>query len=117
MRMINNLIVDQFVFLLGKKVIFMFSYIQILEKDSTFYKGYIDYEFSDNVLSITMVRGARALHRIKIPLNEITDLAISNDSGEGKVSFIYQAKKYTFFNTGYGESTYFMKHISKTVTA
>lgn len=102
---------------LRKKVIVMFSYIQILDKDASIFKGCVDYEFSDDALSITMVRGAKTLHRIKIPLDEITDLFINGYYGSEEISFIYQSQKYRFFNTGYGESSYFKNRISKMVTA
>lgn len=95
----------------------MFTYIQIFDKNSSIFKGYVDYEFSDDDLSVTMVRGAKALHRINIPLDEVTDLSINDYYGEEKVSFIYQSNKYIFFNTGYGEANYFKNHISKLVTA
>lgn len=95
----------------------MFTYIQITDRDSETFKGYIDYEFDKDRLSMTLVRGMKKLHRINIPFSEITDLNIDKFYGEDRINFVYNAKKYSLINTGYGESQYLMNHILKAVEA
>ncbi len=96
-----------------KQVIIMFTYIQITDRDSKVFKGYVDYEFGKDKLSMTLVRGMKALRHIVIPFSEITDLTIDKFYGEGRVNFIYKAQKFSFLNTGYGESQYLQKHMLK----
>jgi len=91
----------------------MFTYIQIIGRDTDTFKGYVDYEFNKDTLSMTLVRGMRKLHRIMIPFSEITDLTIDKFYGENRVNFIYEGKKYSFVNSGYGESQYLEQHILK----
>lgn len=95
----------------------MFTYIQIIGKDSDTFKGYVDYEFIKGTLSMTEIRGMKALHRISIPISEVTDFLIDDFYGEERVSFVYDNKKYCFLNTGYGESEYFKNHMVKAVNA
>lgn len=100
-----------------KEVFIMFTYIQIISKDSQTFKGYVDYEFEKDALSITLVRGMKKLHRIIIPFNDITDLNIDKFYGNNRVNFIYDGKKYSFVNTGYGESKYLIQHLVHGVEA
>lgn len=95
----------------------MFTYIEISDKNAVTYRGYIDYEFTKDSLSITLVRGMRALHRTIIHFKDITNLQFVNFYGAPAVSFIYDSKKYTFINTGYGESRYLLKHMARIVRA
>ncbi|KRN99245.1 hypothetical protein [Companilactobacillus kimchiensis] len=95
----------------------MFTYIQITSRDSDTFKGYVDYEFSKDNLSMTLVRGMKTLRRINIPISEITDLNVDNFYGEERINFIYDSKKYSFINTGYGESFYLKNRMLKAVNS
>jgi len=98
-------------------VIYMFTYIQIIGRDSSTFKGYVDYEISKDNLSMTLVRGMRTLHRIVIPLKEVTDFTIDKFYGEERLNFVYDEKKYSFINTGYGESEYLKHRMLKVINA
>lgn len=100
-----------------KEVFVMFTYIQIIARDAQTFKGYVDYEFEKNVLSMTLVRGAKKLRHIVIPFSDITDLNVDKFYGNNRVNFIYDGKKYSFVNTGYGESQYLIKHLVHGVEA
>lgn len=91
----------------------MFTYIQIIDKDSEVFKGYVYFKFDEDKLSMTMNRGMKALHRITIPISKIIDLTVENFYGVDRISFFYGGKKYTFINTGYGEAKYLKDHILK----
>lgn len=95
----------------------MFTYIQITSKLPETFKGYVDYEFTKDELSMTLIRGMKTLRRINIPISEITDLRIDKFYGEDRVRFFYDNKEYSIINSGYGESNYFEKHIIKAVNA
>lgn len=98
-----------------KKVIIMFTYIQIFSNDTVDFKGYAYYEFIQNNLSLTLSRGVRPLKRTIIPLDKILCLNIEKFYGEDLIRFIYNKKIFSFINTGYGESLYLENHISKTI--
>ncbi|KRK51737.1 hypothetical protein FC97_GL000529 [Companilactobacillus kimchii DSM 13961 = JCM 10707] len=98
-------------------MIIMFTYIQIIDKDAHNFMGYVDYEFKNNVISMTLVRGMRKLHRINIPLSDVTDIMVEEFYGTNRISFIYNAQKYIFLNSGYGENEYLIKHLTKAVKA
>lgn len=91
----------------------MFTYIQIIGSDTETFKGYVDYRFFDDSLSLTLIKGMKTLHRIIIPFDKIVDLTIDKFYGEDRISFFYDDKKFSIINTGYGESKYFVKHILK----
>jgi len=95
----------------------MFTYIQVTQRDSETFKGYVDYEFGKDKLSMTLVRGMKTLRHIVIPFSRITDLTIDKFYGEDRVNFIYNAQKFSFINTGYGESKYLQHHILKATKA
>ncbi|MFC6175659.1 hypothetical protein ACFQAV_02360 [Companilactobacillus huachuanensis] len=95
----------------------MYTYIQIIDKDSKVFKGYVFYNIENEQLSMTIVRGMKALHRINIPFSKIVDLQINKFYGEDRISFIYQGKKYSFLYTGYGEEQYLEQHLLKTMKA
>lgn len=95
----------------------MFTYIQIIDKDSNAVKAYVDYEIKNGILMMTLIRGAKTLHRINIPIAEITDFKISNFYGNDRIDFIYHSKLYTFINTGYGESRYLENRLVKMIDA
>jgi len=95
----------------------MFTYIQIIGSGTDTFKGYVDYEFTKGTLSMTLVRGMRTLHRINIPISEISNFTTDKFYGEDRISFIYDSKKYCFINTGYGESQYLIRRMAKAVKA
>lgn len=92
-------------------MIIMFTYIQIIDTDTEVFKGYVYYQFLDDALSMTLIRGMRKLHHIVIPFADITDLIVDKLYGEDRINFIYNGKKYSIINTGYGESKYFEDHL------
>ncbi|GEO64215.1 hypothetical protein [Companilactobacillus nantensis] len=95
----------------------MYTYIQIIDAGGKAFKGYVVYEIKDGILSMTLVRGMKALHHIDIPFSKMIDLKIDQFYGEDRISFIYQAKKYSFIYTGYGEEQYLEHHLLKAVNA
>lgn len=95
----------------------MFTYIQITSGLTETFKGYVDYRFKKDELSMTLVRGMRTLHRFNIPIGEIADLRIDKFYGEDRVRFFYDNKEFSIINSGYGESSYFKDHIVKAVKA
>jgi len=95
----------------------MFTYIQIIDKDSCIFKGYVDYKITKGILSMTEVRGFKTLHHIDIPIASTTDFEIGKLYGNDRVSFIYQGRRYYFINTGYGESQYLEHHLNRAVNA
>ena len=66
---------------------------------------------------MTLVGGMRKLHRINIPLSDITDIVVEEFYGTSRISFIYNTQKYIFLNSGYGENEYLIKHLTKTIKA
>jgi len=95
----------------------MFTYIQIIGKDSIEFKGYVDYKIKKGNLSMTEVRGAKTLHRINIPIDQVTNFTVDTFYGNDRISFIYQGKQYCFVNTGYGESQYLEHRLLRVVNA
>jgi len=95
----------------------MFTYVQIIDKGSKIFEGYVDYKFSKGTLSMTMVRGCRKLHRMDIPISKITNLKIDEYYGEPRISFSCGSAKCCFLNSGFGESQYLEHHICNLVKA
>lgn len=93
----------------------MFTYVQIIGSDTETFKGYVDYRFDKDKLSMTLVRGCRLLKHIVIPFSEVTELSVENYFGTDCASFFYGGKKYSFINTGYGEADYLKRHLLKVI--
>lgn len=91
----------------------MYTYIQVTDKDSGTFKGYVYFDFNKKNLSMTLIRGMRALHHIVIPLDEIIDLTIDNVFSKDHISFFHDGKKYELFTLGLGEENYLERHILK----
>lgn len=95
----------------------MFTYIQIAGDQAKNFKGYVDYEFKNNQLSLTLVRGMKALHHLIIDLNKVTDLTIDKFYGNHRIKFVYDGLMYSIINTGYGESKYIENHLVNAINA
>jgi len=95
----------------------MYTYIQIIGKDSKTFKGYVVYKMNGGQLSMTLIRGMRSLQHINIPCSEVTDLSIDKFYGEDRINFVYQEKKYSFIYTGYGEAQDLEHKLFKTLNA
>ncbi|WP_143442718.1 hypothetical protein [Companilactobacillus kimchii] len=95
----------------------MFAYIEIINNQSKSEFSYVNFEIKDNLLSIKPLKGILPADKIKIPLDQITDINSDDYYGWDKIEFIFNHQKYIFLYSGYGEYDYLKEHLISAIMA
>ncbi|CAJ2236893.1 hypothetical protein [Companilactobacillus paralimentarius] len=95
----------------------MFAYIEIINNQSKSDFSYVNFEIKDNLLSIKPLKGILPATKIRISLDQITDVHSSDYYGWDKIEFNFNRQKYIFLYSGYGEYDYLKEHLMSAIMA
>ncbi|MQS75188.1 hypothetical protein [Companilactobacillus halodurans] len=95
----------------------MFAYIQIIDSQNKVSYGYVNFAFSNDVLSITTLKGMKHSPVIKIPISQISDISEDNYYSWNRIKFTYNKEQYSFIYSGFGEFDYLKEHLMQSILA